>query len=238
MVGNKVGAPGMRRAVISKVAVGNRCGQRSRSVSGDDVALVVTDVEGALRCAAQHCARMQDRQRGRLGLRRGVAADYASGARAESKGCDERIGEARPLVGDNAPCDALNFKRIEQCGDAVEECRQFAQASAVDFKKAVGQSLIVVICRRDAKTRTEQAADTARSMWAQSGKRLLRSTFRIRLKRASDKTTPCACGIAPPDNPVPAPRATTGTPSWWQVRNTSITCPSVSGRQTASGSSR
>ena len=62
MVGNKVGAPGMRGAANSKVTVGNCCRQRSRSVSGDDVASVVTDVEGALRYAAQHRAGMQDRQ--------------------------------------------------------------------------------------------------------------------------------------------------------------------------------
>jgi hypothetical protein len=29
--------------------------------------------------------------------------------------------------------------------------------------------------------------------------------------RAHDKSTPCGCGVAPPDRPVPEPRATSGT---------------------------
>ena len=37
------------------------------------------------------------------------------------------------------------------------------------------------------------------------------------MKRASDSSTPLPSGSAPPDSPVPAPRATTGTRSAWQV---------------------
>ena len=33
---------------------------------------------------------------------------------------------------------------------------------------------------------------------------------RMRLNLASDRTTPSWLGVAPPDSPVPAPRATTG----------------------------
>src|SRR5438045_1807405 len=40
------------------------------------------------------------------------------------------------------------------------------------------------------------------------------STEQMRLNLASDSVTPSACGIAPPDRPVPAPRATTGTCLW------------------------
>jgi hypothetical protein len=39
------------------------------------------------------------------------------------------------------------------------------------------------------------------------------STFKILLNLAMDKVTPIAWGMAPPDKPVPAPRATTGTSS-------------------------
>ena len=60
----------------------------------------------------------------------------------------------------------------------------------------------------------------------------------MRLKRASDSSTPRVCGSAPPDSPVPAPRATTGTPIWWQMRSTATTCSSVLGRATTSGSAR
>ncbi len=41
--------------------------------------------------------------------------------------------------------------------------------------------------------------------------------FRIWLNLASDRVTPNLCGIAPPLRPVPAPRATTGTSSAWQI---------------------
>ena len=40
----------------------------------------------------------------------------------------------------------------------------------------------------------------------------------------SDSVTPWPCGIAPPESPVPAPRATTGTSSRWQVLRTACTC--------------
>ena len=36
------------------------------------------------------------------------------------------------------------------------------------------------------------------------------------LNFAKESVTPSACGIAPPLSPVPAPRATTGTPMAWQ----------------------
>ncbi len=60
----------------------------------------------------------------------------------------------------------------------------------------------------------------------------------MRLNRASDSSTPSACGSAPPESPVPAPRATTGTLSAWQVLRIAITCASVSGSATTSGSWR
>ena len=41
--------------------------------------------------------------------------------------------------------------------------------------------------------------------------------------RASEMTTPPAIGVAPPERPVPAPRATNGTPSRWQARTTACT---------------
>jgi hypothetical protein len=37
------------------------------------------------------------------------------------------------------------------------------------------------------------------------------SISRMRMNLASDYTTPCTTGVAPPERPVPAPRATTGT---------------------------
>jgi hypothetical protein len=41
--------------------------------------------------------------------------------------------------------------------------------------------------------------------------------------------------MAPPDRPVPAPRATTGAPIAWQALSTACTCASDSGSATTSG---
>ncbi len=64
------------------------------------------------------------------------------------------------------------------------------------------------------------------------------SMLRIRLNLASESTTPSRCGIAPPDSPVPAPRATTGTRAAWHSLRIATTCASSSGRMTACGCSR
>ena len=56
--------------------------------------------------------------------------------------------------------------------------------------------------------------------------------------RASEITTPPSTGSAPPERPVPAPRATNGTPSAWQARTTACTASAVSGWQTSAGIAR
>ena len=56
--------------------------------------------------------------------------------------------------------------------------------------------------------------------------------------RASEITTPSATGSAPPDSPVPAPRATNGTREALQARTTACTCSVVSTRQTSAGTTR
>ena len=56
--------------------------------------------------------------------------------------------------------------------------------------------------------------------------------------RASEMTTPPAIGVAPPESPVPAPRATNGTPSRWHARTTACTCAVEDGSATSSGTAR
>ncbi len=56
--------------------------------------------------------------------------------------------------------------------------------------------------------------------------------------RASERTIPSATGSAPPDNPVPAPRATKGTPSRAQMRTTPCTSAVDPGSTTSSGIAR
>ena len=49
---------------------------------------------------------------------------------------------------------------------------------------------------------------------------------------------PSATGTAPPERPVPAPRATNGTPCFSHARTVAITCSLVAGSATASGTAR
>ena len=56
--------------------------------------------------------------------------------------------------------------------------------------------------------------------------------------RASPITMPSATGTAPPERPVPAPRATNGTPCASQARTAATTCSVVAGSTTASGTAR
>lgn len=59
-----------------------------------------------------------------------------------------------------------------------------------------------------------------------------RSTSRIRRMRARTMSTPSSTGTAPP---VPEPRATHGTPAWWQLRTTWRTSSAVSRSTTMAG---
>ena len=65
-----------------------------------------------------------------------------------------------------------------------------------------------------------------------------RSTSSTRFMRVMTMSTPSGCGRAPAESPVPWPRATNGTPSWWQSRTTPCTCPAVSGSTAARGRER
>jgi len=51
-------------------------------------------------------------------------------------------------------------------------------------------------------------------------------------------TMPCACGSAPPDKPVPAPRLTTGTRHSRHTRKVCSTCATVAGNATNNGACR
>jgi hypothetical protein len=62
-----------------------------------------------------------------------------------------------------------------------------------------------------------------------------RSTSTICRIRLSEIRMPSATGVAPPDSPDPAPRATHGTPARWQARTTACTSAVVRGSTTAPG---
>ena len=69
-------------------------------------------------------------------------------------------------------------------------------------------------------------------------RRLGTSTSRIRFIRARPMTMPSAIGIAPPESPVPAPRATNGTPWAAHTRTAATTSAVERGSTTASGIAR
>ena len=56
--------------------------------------------------------------------------------------------------------------------------------------------------------------------------------------RVVTMTTPPSQGIAPPERPVPEPRAVTGSPCRRAMRTAAATSSAVSGRTTASGRPR
>jgi len=51
-------------------------------------------------------------------------------------------------------------------------------------------------------------------------------------------STPPGKGRAPPDSPVPAPRATTGAASSWQILSTAAASAASAGSATAAGKLR
>ena len=64
------------------------------------------------------------------------------------------------------------------------------------------------------------------------------STSSTRFNRATLMTTPSATGSAPPERPVPAPRATNGTPCSAHTRTAAATCAASRGSSTSSGTTR
>ena len=64
------------------------------------------------------------------------------------------------------------------------------------------------------------------------------SMRKIRFMPLSTNKMPSACGSAPPDKPVPAPRLTIGTPCWRQHFTTATTSASLFGNTTAGGRAR
>ena len=60
----------------------------------------------------------------------------------------------------------------------------------------------------------------------------------MRRSRESTTSTPSSSGSAPPDRPLPEPRATHGTPASWQARTTAATSSPVPGSTAARGHGR
>ena len=68
-----------------------------------------------------------------------------------------------------------------------------------------------------------------------TARRATGSTSRTRRIRDMTISTPSECGTAPPDRPVPLPRATNGTPCSAHARTTPATSSAVLGSTTRAG---
>ncbi len=68
-----------------------------------------------------------------------------------------------------------------------------------------------------------------------TARRLSGSSRRMRFMRVSAITTVSGSARAPPESPVPAPRATKGSWSRWSSRTTSITSARLAGSTTTPG---
>src|SRR6267142_6198279 len=94
-------------------------GAHSRGLRCFHVAQVVAQIEAILWGNLDLLRGMQKRRRMRLEVRRGVAAGNAVGVELQLG--DEALGEARGLVGDDAPGDLAPAKLRDQLGDAGKE---------------------------------------------------------------------------------------------------------------------
>src|SRR5947209_8042317 len=70
---------------------------------------------------------------------------------------------------------------------------------------------------------------------SQTTRWLARSMSRMRRRRLRTIRTPSCTGRAPPERPLPEPRATHGTPAAWQARTTAATSSAVPGSTAARG---
>src|SRR5438132_9403061 len=80
----------------------------------------------------------------RLEMRRAVTAHYAVGSQA--KRFDDPVGEARSLVGNDAPGDVAALEFMQEFGHAGEQARVDANALGVALQERVAQARIIRAC--------------------------------------------------------------------------------------------
>src|SRR4030095_4237711 len=87
-------------------------------------------------------------------MRCGVAADHTGDAILEAERPHQRIGEARDLVGDDAPANVGRFKGVQRFGHAREKGTGIAERGFVLPKELLAQRLepVVTWCYRECAT--------------------------------------------------------------------------------------
>ena len=146
----------------AKVAVGCRNAHHACRMRGDDVALVVADVQAIFGRDTDQVGRMQQGRGVRLGMRRRVAADNAAGARVDTGCMRNRHGEPRGFIGDDSPRLLSMFK----CGDdfvhTVEPARVYTDCCVVGDIKFFTHWMVVRVFRRHVESGHKHAACAAR----------------------------------------------------------------------------
>src|SRR5256885_14581066 len=122
-----VGVPGGGAWVAGAVvAPCHRHSTHAGSARGLDVAQVVAQIEAILRGSLQFFRGKQQPGGMRLEMRRAVTAHNAVGSQA--KRFDDSVGEARSLVGDDAPGDVAALEFMQEFRHAREKSRVDANA--------------------------------------------------------------------------------------------------------------
>src|SRR5579863_8500114 len=109
--------------VRSAVAVGGGNGDHARREPRLNITQIVADIDDSLRLYIEFFRGVQERRRMRLRMRRRIPANDAAGPQVEAKQLDERIGQARDLVRDDAPAHAALIQFVEYFADARKERR-------------------------------------------------------------------------------------------------------------------
>src|SRR3989449_10511866 len=92
----------------------------------------------------------------RLELRRAVTAHYAVGS--QPKRFNDSVGEARSLVGDDAPGDVAALEFMQEFWHAGEQARVDANALGVALQERVAQARIIRVAGREAEADAQQPA--------------------------------------------------------------------------------
>src|SRR2546428_12722324 len=100
----------------------------------------------------------------RLEMRRAVTAHNAVGSQA--KRFDDSVGEARSLVGDDAPGDVAALEFMQEFRHAGEQARVDASALGVALQERVARARIIRVAGREAEADAQQAARALRPVRA------------------------------------------------------------------------
>src|SRR5436309_14120780 len=106
-----------------------------------DVGKVAAQIEAILRGSVLFFRVKQLPGGMRLEMRRAVTAHYAVGSQA--KRFDDPVGEARRLVGDDAPGDVAPLELMQEFAHAREQARVDANAFRVALQERVAQARII-----------------------------------------------------------------------------------------------